>query len=307
MRKYISVSADLLRLGFLQLFMLVFFPVACQEKYVTIFEENVVAKEEGNEMKTPYYYTFRNGKPLDGKFRVNWYPMDPKRRDPRVDYIFYWTVEFKNGYKNGLFTEFRNDKLYKKVEYCLGLPCGVYETYFDNGILTEQRYYNSKQELHGKVTAFENGKKKRETQYVDGLKHGIEIDYYPTGEVWTETTFMSGKEHGEQRHYNSKTKRLDMIRNYKHGVVHGKYQEFANNGEIEHEKTFTEGQLDGVWKMYRMFQDKPVLYFERPYKMGKRHGKEIEYDITGQGTIVNVAYYVNDEAVSEEEFKKTVE
>lgn len=96
-------------------------------------------------------------------------------------------------------------------------------------------------------------KVKTEIPYVNGVKEGEAIAYYPEGEVWKRTHYMAGK--------------LD-----------GKAQIFRQDGTLKHEANYVKGEYDGAYIDY-FKSGNPQL--EVNYKMGRPLPGFVDRDYRG--------------------------
>ena len=130
--------------------------------------------------------------------------------------------EFKNGYKNGLFTEYYSiGKKKCEGKYTMGIKDGLHTEWYENG--------NKKSEINfvnGKYNEmftewYENGNKKNEIKYINGIKDGPHTQWYENGNKMKEV-------------------------NYSNGQWNGMSTAWFKNGQKEYERKYIDGKSDGV-------------------------------------------------------------
>lgn len=95
-----------------------------------------------------------------------------------------------------------------------------------------------------------NGDLKSETSYKNSKRDGLEIVWYDSPDcVEQEAYYREGKLDGTLIHYSKKC-RKDLEENYKKGVKEGPEVEYYSNGYKKAEGTFKKGNLDGYYKVY---------------------------------------------------------
>ncbi len=168
--------------------------------------------------------------------------------------------EFRNGYKNGIFTEFYTNGNKKS------------EGHFVNGI---------KKGLHSEW--YENGKKNKEQNYVQGNLDGKSIEWYSNGQIKVEYLFLSG---GIKTGYYTSY--------FENGQKHK--QEYYIGGILKSEGTY-EG--DYLFKKSVEYYPEGQKKVEGFTKNGLRDGIWTEWFNTGEkkkelkyvnGTITSVIY-----------------
>ena len=64
----------------------------------------------------------------------------------------------------------------------------------------------------GKIIAkYENGEKKWEVNYKDGIKEGIQTDWYPNGEKMLEGMYKNGKKEGTWTMWDKNGKKTEIV------------------------------------------------------------------------------------------------
>ena len=130
----------------------------------------------------------------------------------------------------------------------------VQETKWPNGS-PQSRIEGKKDEdgeffRHGVSTVwYENGQKKSEQHFVDGVPHGPRLTWYIEGRKWTEGQYVDGLEDGIWRAWladGTPQTKWTMQR----GVWHGIYTEWQPNGKKRLEVEFVKGKRQGPLTMW---------------------------------------------------------
>lgn len=114
------------------------------------------------------------------------------------------------------------------------------------------------------VEYYEDGSKRFETDYEDGVLNGKQIEYFQNGEV------------------------KSMI-NYKDGLMHGEIVTYFENGKIKSIGSYDKGNLTGVVKH---FYNNGNIKDEMEWRNNKRHGKNKIY--YNNGEIMYTANFASD-------------
>ena len=98
---------------------------------------------------------------------------------------------------------------------------------------------------HGIATVwYENGQKKSEQHFVDGVPHGPRLTWYIDGRKWTEGRYVDGLEDGTWRTWLADgTPQTEWT--MQRGVWHGVYTEWHPNGKKRLEVEFVRGKRQG--------------------------------------------------------------
>ncbi|WP_321287984.1 hypothetical protein [uncultured Sunxiuqinia sp.] len=172
----------------------------------------------------------------------------------------FWVKQLPNGTKiyEG---NFKNDK-----------PVGEFKRYHTSGFLKAQLFYPEKSDtvkaelydLKGKLMAegqyigqlktghwkfFQKDQLVSEEEYLNNLKHGISKTYYPTGELFEQTSFKYDLKDGIYRAYfkNGKPYMECMMKNAKR---EGTCKVYYQNGALELDAFYTMGLRDKEWNYY---------------------------------------------------------
>lgn len=90
--------------------------------------------------------------------------------------------------------------------------------------------------LH-EVNFHEDGSKMMEGEYVDGLREGEWISWFPDGSVWSKGYFTKGKRSGKSWIYHPNGQ-MYMKGAYRDGAKTGMWIVFDENGIVETQKEF---------------------------------------------------------------------
>jgi len=167
--------------------------------------------------------------------------------------------EFRNGYKNGTFTEYYvTGKRKTEVNYTMGIKDGV-----------ETEWY-------------ENGQKSKEVKIIKGLPNGLLREWHFDGGLKTETNFLNGKIiDGEYSILDEKGVIIES-KSYKNNLIiekkyrNGKYEQFYETGDLKYECYLNEhGNQDGAFTEYWQIGSKKE---EGIYNNGKLKGMLTTWD-----------------------------
>jgi len=95
------------------------------------------------------------------------------------------------------------------------------------------------------VAYFDNGKKRRETRYEDGMKSGMDTMYYGNGQKRSEVHWVKNKKEGSWAYYNRSGGKISDIR-YKNSKRDGLATWWHENGKKEQEGHWKNGEQDGL-------------------------------------------------------------
>jgi antitoxin component YwqK of YwqJK toxin-antitoxin module len=88
-----------------------------------------------------------------------------------------------------------------------------------------------------------------ETPYVNGLKHGIEKEYFPNGTIHWRYDWINGKRENYNLQYYMNGN-LEFKWAKKNGRDHGEILVYHNNGKLRQKGQAFEGIFTGDWKRY---------------------------------------------------------
>lgn len=106
--------------------------------------------------------------------------------------------------------------------------------------------------IHGKFIEYYDAKNtiiERSTEYVNGYKHGYEIEFYKSGALLSTSTYVNGKRHGICKTYYNDG-RLNTLACYNYDNLHGVYYEYCCNGKVRREVNYYMGRRHGLETIY---------------------------------------------------------
>lgn len=94
---------------------------------------------------------------------------------------------------------YSNDSIKEKTGFVKGKKQGVYNVWFENGVLKLESYYDQNV-LQGIYKSWwNNGVLASESNYVDGRKQGLERKWFDNGNVSKRRNLLDGRENGLQQ------------------------------------------------------------------------------------------------------------
>lgn len=148
-------------------------------------------------------------------------------------------------------------------------------------LMSDTQYQNGK--IHGKEIEYHpSGRVKREADYVQGFKNGIEKFYDEKGNLTAEIGYAHGKVHGMTRQYYP-NKKIKSKLPYRNGLLEGESQWFYPNGRLQAVSVYSGGKKNGTTKSYE--EDAGALLFIEEYQDDRRV-RRTEYDPEGRVTAV---------------------
>jgi antitoxin component YwqK of YwqJK toxin-antitoxin module len=96
------------------------------------------------------------------------------------------------------------------------------------------------------ILRYNNGEKRSEGNYIDGISEGLLMKWYDNGKIATEGNYINGKKNGKwnKRYDNGK---IATEGNYINGKKEGKWIECRDNGNIFTEGNYIDGEKEGEW------------------------------------------------------------
>lgn len=304
--------------------------------YLSYYENGQLKKEityDNDSMKSHIYY-FRNGKierkgTSDCDYRIYSYDLvdgaittDLTYKDCKKFNGFMTTIygsniyenKYKRFYENGVqvkeeYELFDTDLQYLKTKgtNLLGEREGLWESYFSDGSIEEQKNYKEGK-LHGSVKVFHyNGQLKIDANYRFGNLHGLWKDYVIDGNLNSEIEYVDGYKNGISNFYNNGKILLES--NFLRDELNGLYREYDKYGTIIEEYQYSNGLKNGPSKeitvfgdveignyvndlkegLFKIYRKDGTLQQERNYKDDRMHGEIISYDENGK-VITRITY-----------------
>ena len=191
-----------------------------------------------------------------------------------------------------------------------GKPDGYWKNYYSTGVLKSEgnrkdflldslwKFYDEERELlldinykFGKKNGFRTTYQGDETikeNFIDDVKQGNTLVYYPNSKIKFKTPFVNGLEEGIAREYHINGNIIQLI-SYKKGYI--TERERINRYD-------SDALAHGNWKWFN--DDENVVLIEGSFKHGLKHGYFKEYD--ENGNLLSATKYVDGE-----KFKKAEE
>lgn len=174
---------------------------------------------------------------------------------------------YENGKLHGEIKEYREDgSLYRESHYLYGKADGKQLETNDKGYTWIKNYKNGQQSGEYLEIA-ENGITTQQGYYNDtGQKTGRWISHDKNGIIREDIGYLDGKYHGEKRIYTDG--QLIFLTQYDNGKYNGKDIEYysSNPKIIRSEKNYVNDEREGSTKYY---SDKGIVYREIVFRKGK--------------------------------------
>ncbi len=107
-------------------------------------------------------------------------------------------------------------------------------------------------QIKPEIEYYINGGIKLETVYNKrGEKNGLEKFYYPTGELWSRTTYYRDRKDGVEKLYY-KSGSIMRLKPYNRGLLDGMEKAYWKNGELMEEIPHKNGVKQGAARYYNM-------------------------------------------------------
>lgn len=201
-------------------------------------------------------------------------------------------THYKDGYRHGLYQQFRSGVLVEWCNYIIGIPDGHTMLLDLLGNKCEGVYVNGY--LHGEVKMYDYHNELIEIKnYKNGVVTGPVILYHNNGAIKYKFNYEKDKKHGLCYTYNS-TGRLLETAYYEYNAKHGEETVFYKNGAIKH----TTEYKHGTWHGYRRYYRKDgTLSLESTYASDRMNGPQTDY--RRDGSIKSIIHYKNDQETGE--------
>jgi antitoxin component YwqK of YwqJK toxin-antitoxin module len=181
-----------------------------------------------------------------------------------------------------------------------GVPLSIEE--YENDLLSEGQYFNSKHELESSIEDGAGVRLQRDHGGLllakDTLKEGklvTRTTFYPDGRVAAVLNFNQYKLHGKYLTYSLKGEPL-MEMNWDNGILQGSQNTYFNGIKVR-EIPYVQGKKHGI---ENQFNDKGTLIAEIHWEKDQKHGSSRYYENNN----TNIQWYFRDEAVTLKTFEK---
>lgn len=266
--------------------------------------------------------------PGDGRMYVE-YREDEKPVDGKIRIITGYTTEyteavFKNGYPEGRWEYYKDNKLAEVTNYSNGKTNGEIIRYYPDGKTVREKATMKDGKVNGTTSSYsQNGKLTYEKGMKDGMDEGPERKYDENGKLIYEATYKNGKQEGKsfQIINRGSDDEYTQTQYYKNGRYHGESLEVFKNGKTKTKGNYIDGQKDGLWESFKKdgsrrgnqetFKNgkviKRISYFtngkpemERNFNTeGKQHGAEKKYS-SENGELTSEKNFVNGKQVGKQ-------
>lgn len=173
---------------------------------------------------------------------------------------------------------------------------------------------NSKNIWDGKsLEYYESGELNREFTYVNGKINGIWREYYKSGKIKRARTYITGKKEGEDiRFYESGNTEIKM--NYINGQVQGDWIMYYENGATKQTAQYVDDEKDGLLKDFYetgelnfifVYEKGIRIKYEGFFKSGKIR-QIINYNLNGEADGEWLVYYESGEVKEENTYSNGV-
>lgn len=232
--------------------------------------------------------------------------------------------EFKQGKQHGQQIEyFPNGKKKSENTYIDGHPHGDYTLYYSNENMAVKGKYNRGLSVGHWEWYDQTGKNLIKTSsFANGT--GTMYEYYPTGELKSESKLKDGLKQGKESLYYI-SGHLQAQANYKNNLLNGEYKEYHEDGNILAKTSWIYGKRNGLYEYWfgnqqKQFQlsfvdDRIHGPYQEWYENGNRrsegqwiqglkHGSWVWYDRYGSKTLQQVfdaGVVISSEKFSEDE------
>jgi len=106
------------------------------------------------------------------------------------------------------------------------------------------------------------------THYVNGIKHGLMLKWFPGGNQSYSAYYQNGQRSGEVKSWWSNGQ-LRSLAQYENDIAHGIQQEWYKSGQIFKQYTLVKGQEEGLQQAWR---ENGKLYNNYEAKEGRIYG-----------------------------------
>ncbi|MBD3393660.1 MAG: hypothetical protein GF418_16170, partial [Chitinivibrionales bacterium] len=157
-------------------------------------------------------------------------------------------------------------------------PDSTATVYYENGNKRKESTF-SEGVRHGKeMSWFEDGQVKSEATFVKGVPQGTSVAYYEDGATASEVSYQDGKKDGVESLWYSNGNLKEQT-TYAAGTRNGPYKEWWENGNPKKEENYTDGILDG---QYTTYHENGKKQEEGAYKNGRLDGEKRAWNERGK-------------------------
>ncbi|MGD2034573.1 MAG: hypothetical protein PVF73_05915 [Bacteroidales bacterium] len=202
----------------------------------------------------------------------------------------------ENGLKQGYWKkEYPNGKLLYEGHFKDGKPAGTMKRYYETGELrvimqydenpdyvkarffyndgetaAEGTYFQEKKDSLWRYYSFYTGSLTSTEMYNKGVKHGMEKQYYPNGQVSEKTEWVNNARHGIwNQYFDDGTQKLKTF--YSFNKVNGAYTLYWPNGNVFILGHYVDNKRHGNWTF---FNDEGKKELEIKYNYGEAENEE---------------------------------
>jgi antitoxin component YwqK of YwqJK toxin-antitoxin module len=210
-------------------------------KWVRFYSEEETEEAFASALNLGFEAPFSStGEFAEGKLHGMWIVLDAKKRQVSAG-------EFNDGRRHGKSVSWRPDgKKFRELEYHLG-------------------------ELDGKAVEYgTNEVPVKQEEFVQGFRHAVKVERYPTGEVKSECEMLFAKEIVEAREsWWQGTTTVKVVGSVGRDQRHGKYVAWNLEGQKVLEGNYTDDKADGKFTWYHENGNKAI---EGAFVAGKQDG-----------------------------------
>jgi len=130
----------------------------------------------------------------------------------------------------------------------------VREEYFPDGsvkLRTEGRLGSDGEFIaHGAHTLYwENGQKRYEEHYVQGMRHGPRSAWYESGQIRSQGQYINDREDGAWTEWYPSGRKMQEL-HFDHGSFHGTFIEWWPNGQMRRQLEWIKGKKQGTMTLW---------------------------------------------------------
>ena len=164
----------------------------------------------------------------------------------------------------------------------------IERTYYENGVLESEVFINNGV-MEGQYKSYYNEdiiKPKLFCNYVNGVKHGEEIEYYDNNQIAHTCNYVNGDLHGILKRYYSNGN-LECEENYEYNYREGASCYYNKNSLLDEVINYINDSMDGYYYKYNNDNEMVILetkceYYKDEYMGESLVGDYINYYPNGQ-------------------------